>query len=165
MVYFISGHRDLTEKEFKLYYHKYILNYILKNNLSDFIVGDYFGCDRMAIDYLYSLKQKYKGISITIYHIGDNCSYNPYNFKTKGGFLNDHDRDSHLTLDSDVDIAWIRSGYKYSGTSQNILRRKVKNMINTMSLEESKDYLQALVDQYLGHKQNINAKRLKIHIE
>ena len=44
-------------------------------------------------------------------------------FKTKGGYDSDISRDAAMTMESDMDIAFIRAGRWTSGTAQNILRR------------------------------------------
>jgi hypothetical protein len=44
-------------------------------------------------------------------------------FKTIGGFESDEARDAQMTLDSDLDIAWVRPGRKKSGTQKNLDRR------------------------------------------
>jgi hypothetical protein len=52
------------------------------------------------------------------------------NWKTKGGYTDDIDRDSAMTRESDEDIAWIRKPGDLSGTEQNIIRRnEYKNKI------------------------------------
>ena len=48
MVYFISGHRDLTDEEFAEHYIP-VLSKIIEDDLfADFVVGDCEGCDKMA---------------------------------------------------------------------------------------------------------------------
>ena len=125
MIYFVSGHRDLTQKEFDELYKDIIETAASKRN-TKFIVADYEGadimcqqllktlCDRNIIDYS----------NITIYHMGDKpmrCADNRFNLK--GGFESDVERDSTMTRDSQKDIAFIRKGKWTSGTAQNILRR------------------------------------------
>ena len=52
--YFISGHRDITEKEFEENYGVILKNIINNNIVANirFIVGDYYGVDIMAQNYL-----------------------------------------------------------------------------------------------------------------
>lgn len=121
MIYFISGHRDLTEAEFKKYYILKINKALFDDKYARFIMGDYQGADIMAQEYLVSLNE-YN--NITVYHMFDK----PRNLasdhiKTKGGYKDDIDRDSAMTRDSDFDIAFVREGKVNSGTEQNIMRR------------------------------------------
>lgn len=121
MIYFISGHRDLTEEEFKKYYIPKINKALFDDKYARFIMGDYQGADIMAQEYLVSLNE-YN--NITVYHMFDK----PRNLasdhiKTKGGYKDDIDRDSAMTRDSDFDIAFVREGKVNSGTEQNIMRR------------------------------------------
>ncbi len=143
--YFISGHRDLTDKEFYLHYKKTIMNSVLADPKSSFVVGDYWGADLMAQEYLASLKKKYTELNITVYHMFEEPRNNPCGLPTKGGFTSDHDRDSAMTLVSDKDIAWVRAGKKYSGTAQNLLRRKVKELVLDMKFKEAADLMKGLL--------------------
>ena len=52
MVYFISGHRDITKEEFEKYYIPKIDTTLENDNNATFVVGDYYGVDIMALDYL-----------------------------------------------------------------------------------------------------------------
>lgn len=113
---FISGHKDVTEREFEEHY---------KNKIDDAIKNDYWilvgeseGLDRMAQDYLYSNDAK----NVIVYHLFDTPRYNAGNYMTKGGFKKHHDKDNEMTLNSLYDIAWSRR--KGSGTEQNIKRRE-----------------------------------------
>ena len=49
--YFISGHRNITEKEFKENYGGVLFDASLDNHTT-FVVGDYYGVDIMAQNYL-----------------------------------------------------------------------------------------------------------------
>lgn len=120
MTYFISGHRDLTEEEFEALYVPAIRGAISSDWDPKFVVGDYEGVDRMAQEYL---KKVGLGDKVTVYHMFEkprNCSDG---LKTKGGFKSDEERDSAMTRDSDLDIAFVREGKRKSGTAQNIVRR------------------------------------------
>lgn len=119
IVYFISGHLDLTEEEFNLHYKPHI-DEALKNN-SSFVIGDAKGADSLAQQYL---ADKIK--NVTIYHMFTTPRNNIGNFKTIGGFVSDNQRDSQMTKDSDIDIAWVRVGRERSGTAKNIKRRQEK---------------------------------------
>lgn len=120
-IFFISGHRDVTQEEFDTYYSP-ILDKLLDNENNEFVIGDYNGVDTMAQQFIndYNINPK----RVTIYHMFDK----PMNlvnkhFKTIGGFENDIDRDSAMTKASTYDVAYIRKGKENSGTAQNILRR------------------------------------------
>ena len=53
MIYFISGHRDITEEEFKKYYVPAIYSaYYNDSDFENFVVGDYEGVDKMAMDFI-----------------------------------------------------------------------------------------------------------------
>ena len=84
-IYFISGHLDLTEDEFNLYY-KPIIDEALKNEC-EFIIGDARGADTMAQQYLFNKTDK-----VIVYHMFENPRNNMGNFKTIGGFKSDEER-------------------------------------------------------------------------
>ncbi len=120
--YFISGHRDITEEEFKKYYEDKLFNAILEE--ANFVVGDYQGVDDLAQKYLKSMmvsKDKVK-----VYHMFE-FPRNNSGWLTVGGFTSDEQRDSAMTDDSDFDIAWVRPGKEKSGTARNLQRRKEKS--------------------------------------
>lgn len=162
--YFISGHRDITLKEFQQHYAKEIMNVVLRDHTSKFVVGDYYGVDQMAQDYLWSLKQKYVDIEITVYHMLESARNNENGFPTLGGFKNDHDRDSQMTLDSDEDIAWVRAGKSNSGTAQNLLRRKFKTLAHEMKYQDADEFLDGFSKMLLTHpdkENNIDSENYK----
>lgn len=121
--YFISGHRDLTEVEFEFNYEPMINKALYDNQDAKFIVGDYYGADIMAQNYLLDIV----GLEperITVYHMLESPrNVNPKVIKTKGGFESDDERDAAMTMASSFDIAFVRDIKKNSGTAQNILRR------------------------------------------
>ena len=117
-LYFIGGHRNITMDEFNKYYIPQIEDAI--NNGGKFVVGDYIGVDIIAQNYLKNRNIK----DVTVYHMFDKPMNNA-GYKTIGGFTTDEDRDRAMTLISDVDIAWVRNEKEFSGTQQNIDRRKV----------------------------------------
>lgn len=121
MIYFISGHRDITKEEFKKYYEPKIQKVLKYDKDAKFVIGDYYGADIMAQEYLVSLGYLNR---ITVYHMFDKPRNlaDPY-IQTSGGYKDDIDRDSAMTRDSDFDIAFIREGKINSGTEQNIIRR------------------------------------------
>lgn len=135
-IYFISGHRNITDDEFinyikkfnlieLTYQHKKVMNKIDDIDAPLYIIGDYEGVDIMSQNYLIDcLKVDPK--RITVYHMFDkprNCNNKIINFK--GGFRSDEERDLAMTNDSTEDIAFIRDHLQLSGTAMNILRRKL----------------------------------------
>lgn len=123
VTYFISGHRDITEEEFERNY-KIALETVV-NEIQDcrFVVGDYYGADIMAQNYLVDVI----GIDpdrITVYHMLEAPrNINPKIKNTVGGFKSDRERDGAMTAASFNDIAFVRDNTKISGTAENILRR------------------------------------------
>lgn len=136
-IYFISGHRNITEDEFinnyikkfnqieMMYQYQKSMNRTNDINTPLYVVGDYEGVDIMSQNYLVdNLKVDPK--RITVYHMFDkprNCNSKITNFK--GGFNYDEERDAAMTNDSTEDIAFIRDHLRLSGTAMNILRRKL----------------------------------------
>ena len=119
-IFFISGHRDITQDEFEKFYLDTI-DKLSENPLVSFVVGDCNGVDFMAQQALSELVTPDR---VTVYHMFTK----PRNlankkFKLKGGYKSDIARDSAMTQDSTDDLAWIRKGKENSGTAQNILRR------------------------------------------
>ena len=121
--YFISGHRDITESEFEFNYEPLINKVLHENPDAKFIVGDYYGADIMAQNYLMDILC-IDPSRVTVYHMMDSPrNINPKITKTKGGYQSDDERDSAMTMASSKDIALVRDIKKNSGTAQNILRR------------------------------------------
>ena len=121
--FFISGHRDITEAEFEINYIPRI-NWVLQQyENAKFVIGDYYGVDIMAQNYLMDII----GLNpdnITVYHMLESPrNYNPQIKKFKGGFKTDDERDEAMTNASNFDIAFVRNVDKISGTGKNILRR------------------------------------------
>lgn len=123
ITYFISGHRDITEDEFERNYKLEIESVL--NEVPDcrFVVGDYYGADIMAQNYLVDVL----GVDpdrITVYHMLEAPrNINPKITNTVGGFKSDRERDEAMTAASLYDIAFVRDNTKISGTAENILRR------------------------------------------
>jgi hypothetical protein len=115
MIYFISGHLDLSEQEFQEHYAPRIDQAIARG--ATFVVGDARGADALAQEYL-----KRKGARATVYHMLESPRHNA-GFPTQGGFKNDLERDTAMTRDSTEDLAWIRPGREKSGTAKNLQRR------------------------------------------
>lgn len=119
MVYFISGHRNITEEQFNKSYVPAIENVISSDVAFGFVIGDYQGVDIMAQNYLVSRGFANK---VFVYHMFDK----PRNLAEGithliGGFQTDEERDSAMTKDSDFDIAFY--DHSPSGTFENIRRR------------------------------------------
>lgn len=128
MIYFISGHRDLSYEDFKLYYKPAIDNVIGNDEEPVFIVGDCDGVDKFAMDYIF---RNYI-TPLIIYHMFDTPRNIPEGLSENsdsegvffyGGFTSDEERDSAMTKTSDCDIAFIKDCRWDSGTAQNIKRR------------------------------------------
>lgn len=135
MVIFISGHRDITIDEFYKHYELPICSALGEyGDDVSFVVGDYEGCDEQAQKCLYRhIKAMGLKCPVTVYHMYDKPRNNVHKFPTIGGFTSDHDRDMAMTLVSDRDIAFVRYGRLGSGTSQNVLRRHVKDVFAHLS--------------------------------
>lgn len=127
MIYFISGHRDLSYEDFEKYYTPIIDKAIREDDEAKFVIGDCCGVDKFAMDYIFN-----KDIChITIYHMFNKPRNIPEaNTRVildlvdfRGGFKSDEERDSAMTRDSDFDIAFVKDCRWNSGTAQNIKRR------------------------------------------
>lgn len=126
-VYFISGHRDVTDEEFEKWYVPKIHEVLVKNRNAKFIVGDYGGVDIMAQNYLAKINHAH---SVTVCHMFDSPRHINDDVRTLGnligGFVSDEERDAYMTEHSCEDIAFVREGKRDSGTAQNIVRRYEK---------------------------------------
>ena len=116
MIFFISGHLSLTQEEFDTHY-KPLIDEKLSHNYS-FVVGDAKGADTLAQTYLFGKTDR-----VVVYHMFGSPRYNS-GFPTEGGFQSDEERDSAMTDNSDIDIAWVRKGREKSGTQKNLDRRE-----------------------------------------
>lgn len=134
-VAFISGHRDIDEKEFAAYYREQLT---MAESIGDrFVVGNAQGVDTLAVRYLLDELHVDPG-RITIYIYG---TY-PLEFLSRGvnvhrgGYKSATTRDAAMTEVSQYDIAWerpeeacrVKYGDKYrkgrrTGTGNNIKRR------------------------------------------
>lgn len=123
MTYFISGHRVISEGEFAQSY-KPAIDFVLENTPDcEFVIGDYWGCDEMAQNYLLD-ELEIDPSRVTVYHMLESPRY--YNKKVVnfvGGFKSDDERDEAMTDASNEDIAYVRDCNVISGTGKNILRR------------------------------------------
>jgi hypothetical protein len=132
MTFFVSGHRDITTKEFEEHYIP-TLDMIIENN-EHVVVGDCPGVDEMTLNYLWEKGHR----KATVYYIGLRPMNNPgfagvnywfdsdENKHISNTFILDSDtrRDFVMTMNSDQDIAWLREGNERSGTGMNVLRRE-----------------------------------------
>lgn len=126
MIYFISGHRDLTKEEFEQHYIPQISKVMDVDSRANFVIGDWEGCDTMALEFILS-QPSYDFISIF-------CVDKP-NIRIFGKCPETFERvfiykcksydecDDTMTKISDFDIAWIRPGKEDSHTADNIRRR------------------------------------------
>lgn len=130
MIYFISGHRNLSYEDFEKYYIPKIREVLENDPWAEFVVGDCDGADKFAMDYIYNKSKK----TITIYHMFNSPRNIPKTYEPahdmlysqllfRSGFKSDEERDSAMTRDSDFDIAFVKDGRWNSGTAQNIKRR------------------------------------------
>lgn len=126
MVYFISGHRDLTKEEFTQHYIPWIIRVMITDPRAEFVIGDWEGCDTMALEFILS-QSSY--ICISIYYV-DKLNIrifgkHPTIFEKVCVYrCKSYDEcDSIMTSISDFDIAWIRPGKEDSYTAKNIKRR------------------------------------------
>lgn len=120
--YFVSGHLDLTDDEFKEHYEPR-LNAAVREG-AHFVVGDARGADSLAQLHLAHILAPGLFDRVTVYHMFDGPRNNLGKFPKRGGFKSDADRDTAMTAESDANIAWVRPGRESSGTSKNILRRQ-----------------------------------------
>lgn len=123
VTFFISGHRDITEDEFERNYKMALEEAVNTVDGCRFVVGDYYGVDIMAQNYLIDVL----GVEpemITVYHMFEAPrNIHPEIKNTVGGFESDRERDAAMTEASAYDIAFVRDNTKMSGTAENILRR------------------------------------------
>ena len=124
---FVSGHREITEIEFREHYANHILGILRSKNsntvLPHFVVGDYYGVDKMFQDF--AVEHDFHGL-VTVYHMGDKPNpenYNPKITSLKGGFDSDEARDYAMTKATQQDLLWVRPGKEHSGTDFNRIRR------------------------------------------
>ena len=146
MVYFISGHGNFTQEEFDNFYVPK-LQEALSNKESTFVVGDYWGVDCMAQEWLSNNLPLIEHGRVTVFHMFKNprvCCSNYFNLS--GGYMSDVERDSAMTRISDVDIAFIHNGRWTSGTAQNILRRREIGPAKSMT--ERKDLFETIMKVY-----------------
>lgn len=120
MKYFISGHRIVDQDFFDKHYKPFLERILENDDEAEFVVGDCSGVDTMAQEWL---KENRMTEKTTVYHMFESPRNYVSSFKTVGGFRSDIERDSAMTKNSDIDVAFILPGKWTSGTAQNILRR------------------------------------------
>lgn len=116
MVYFVSGHLDLTAEELAEHYAPRL--HAAHAAGASFVVGDARGCDAMVQQLLAEL-----GAKVTVFHMFERPRNCVAGIATRGGFATDAERDAAMTAASDDDIAWVRPGREKSGTAKNLARR------------------------------------------
>jgi predicted house-cleaning noncanonical NTP pyrophosphatase (MazG superfamily) len=142
--YFISGHIDITEEQFNKYYRDKIIE-AASNPNNKFVIGSAPGVDYMTQQLLVKLLENEPGglDRISVYHRGKipetlaDCR-----LKTIGGFASHDQKDSAMTMISDIDIAYVRSEQeskklygniyqadRISSTQKNLIRRSNKYKI------------------------------------
>lgn len=119
MVYFVSGHRDITENEFKAYYEGKLEKAYKQDRNAVFVLGNSPGLDTLAIEYFEKNNIFYK-----VYQYEDELPSMKCGMLVKK-FDDADERDAFLTRISDIDIAYIRKGKEDSCTAKNILRRHI----------------------------------------
>jgi hypothetical protein len=115
-VVFVSGHLDLSDKEFDEFYVPKLLSYCKSG--AHFVIGDARGADSKAQIFLRDRGYPH----VVVYHMFARPRINA-EFPTRGGFGSDAERDAAMTLASDEDLAWVRPGRETSGTAKNLARR------------------------------------------
>ena len=127
MIYFISGHRNISKTEFNENYAG-LIEEIEKLEHPVFVVGDYEGADTMAQSLLSDLIPPEQHARVIVFHMGpEPMNLGSILFSRVPGFTGDIERDSMMTEVSETDIAWVRPGETESGTAQNLRRREAKN--------------------------------------
>jgi hypothetical protein len=122
-VYFISGHRDLTDAEFEYYYIPMLMKIINENEDACFVIGDCKGCDIMAQNFLVDVAG-FNPDKISVYCVNNNPEHiNEKITNIVGSFTTHDEKDIAMTNASFKDIAFIRNWKELTGTAQNILRR------------------------------------------
>ena len=125
MIYFISGHRDLTREEFNEHYTPIINRIIELDSFAKFIMGDWEGCDTLVYNYILPRLKQYQ--TIDIYYVDtvrfDNFNKALYPQVVSRKCDSYEECDASMIYYSDFDIAWIRPGKENSHTANNVKRR------------------------------------------
>lgn len=106
MTVFISGHTNLKDEEFDIHY-KPALDSLKTEKV---LIGNAYGADKMAFDYLIS--KGYPKHLITIFCYGRTSVppdyYTSKNVTVIDEFKSYTSRDAYMTNNSDYDILWVR---------------------------------------------------------
>lgn len=141
-VYFVSGHREPLGETFHKYEEK-LLDILFNDPSPQFVVGDYQGIDSWFQERMATVREKGIPVHVTVYHMHEKPRVN-HGFKTLGGFTSDMSRDMQMTMDSDMDIAFMDPGKEGSGTHQNLINRELKNALRAMGWNQSLEYLTSI---------------------
>lgn len=112
MTYFISGHTDLSYEEFEEHYVPILCKIFSEDRNPEFVMGDFEGVDKYAMNYIFYKEQ----CPITIYHTGKFPKNVPEAMTDpeielvyfKGGYATPEDADKAMTEVSDFDIVYIK---------------------------------------------------------
>ena len=125
MIYFISGHRDLSYEDFEKIYVPVLQKVIQEDLGAKFVVAECSGVDTMVQDWL-ALNFRFLE-RVTVFHMfQEPRHFASPRFNKKGGYDSDISRDAAMTEESDFDIAFVKDNRWTSGTAQNIMRRHNK---------------------------------------
>lgn len=125
MVYFVSGHRDLTHSEFNRVYLPVLDEILCSDQNAFFMVGVCEGVDTFAIEYLIEQHAR-----LTIVGPSVKEKYAKYHNKaTLISTLTYEHADSYMTAQSDKTVAFIKPGREQGHTARNILRRYIINKL------------------------------------
>ena len=137
---FISGHRNITEEEFKTNYIYLIQSYMnwaassspLGYKHLTFYIGDCIGCDTIALDYIVNYINEYNTDNVDVKLCMLKESFDGQNTNIPNNkyveiikeFTTHEERDTYMTENTMYDVLWVREGEWDSGTAQNFVRRK-----------------------------------------
>lgn len=118
---FISGNRDLSEKDFITYYLPYLHELISNDNVI-FNISDDEGCSEFCQVYLNKvLTDKSR---VTIFGMGENPThYLSDEFLYFGNFTTLEERNAAMTVCSGIDLHIILDGKGTSEVQKNLIRR------------------------------------------
>lgn len=116
----VSGNYDTTIEEFNLYYKPRIDKAIADGYT--FVVGGNAGFENYIQNYLNNHVAPER---VTVYDLHNCDNRVNLNFLHKSGFQSYRRRDSQMTIDSRVDIAFLIRDYYLCGTCENLERREL----------------------------------------
>ena len=120
MIYFVSGHRDLTKEEFEEHYVPLIQKVLKSDIFPEFIVGDWEGCDSMFLSFI---KDYEVHVIITYVEEVPRIKEGEFNRYIFHKCTNYDECDATMTACSHFDVTWVRPGREDSHTAKNIKRR------------------------------------------